>query len=272
MSDSREYKKNQLRSRMITTGGATDRPTASFDGDRGRQEESATRRTAQILRPIRSADSLEQQRRESEEAIKKAHRRVVRRRMIILIVLFCLVAGALGSVYWYNRFVQLESTTVVWERQMAQTEGTYTGYVSFGENILKYTRDGASYIDASGKDIWIQSYEMNSPIVAVNGNYAAIADQQGNSIYICDLAGCQGIATTVLPISKVTISASGITAAVVEDQTASHVYYYQQDGTELEIYIKGLLGSNDSQEEWEYPYGSLLLCAGQQSAQPRRVL
>ncbi len=250
-SMNREYKKNQLRSRMITTGGDPDREERDTE-DAARPP--AKKQTAQILRPIRSVNTRDRQRRESEEVIQKAHRRGIRRRIVLMTVLLGAVAAAMGSFYWYNRFVQLESTTLVWERQMAQTEGTYTGYAAFGENILKYTRDGASYIDASGKDVWIQSYEMNSPIVAVNGDYAAIADRQGNSIYICDLTGCQGVATTVLPISKVTISANGITAAIVEDQTASHVYYYRKDGTEMEIYIKGLLGSDDAREDWGVGY------------------
>ena len=47
----------------------------------------------------------------------------------------------------------------------------------------------------------------------VNGDYAAIADRQGNSIYICDKNGRQGIATTLLPITKVAVSAHGVVAA-----------------------------------------------------------
>ncbi len=172
----------------------------------------------------------------------------------MITVFLCIVAGVLGGIYGYNRFAKLKNTTLVWERQMEQTEGTFTGYVSFGENVLKYTRDGASYIDASGKDIWIQSYEMNAPIVAVCGDYAAIADQQGNSIYICDLTGCLGVATTVLPISRITISSHGMVAAVVEDQLSSNVTYYQRDGSEMEIYIKGLLSSPDSQDDMGVGY------------------
>ena len=56
---------------------------------------------------------------------------------------------------------------------------------------------------------------MNFPIVAVCGNYAAIADQQGNNIYICDETGCLGVATTVLPIFRITISSRGMVAAVM---------------------------------------------------------
>ncbi len=53
----------------------------------------------------------------------------------------------------------------------------------------------------------MQSYEMRTPVVSVNGDFVAIGDQQGNSIYICDKNGTQGQATTLLPILRVTVSA-----------------------------------------------------------------
>ena len=64
--------------------------------------------------------------------------------------------------------------------------------MEFGDGVIKYTKDGASYIDSRGKAIWIQSYEMKSPFVTVNGDFAAIGDKQGNSIYICDRSGLPG--------------------------------------------------------------------------------
>ena len=62
----------------------------------------------------------------------------------------------------------------------------------FADGVLKYTNDGASYINSKGETIWIQSYEMNSPIVSVNGEFAVVADRQGTGIYICSVDGCQG--------------------------------------------------------------------------------
>ena len=52
--------------------------------------------------------------------------------------------------------------------------------------MIKYTKDGASYLDSRGKAVWILSYEMKHPMITVNGDFAAIGDRQGNSIYICD--------------------------------------------------------------------------------------
>ena len=66
----------------------------------------------------------------------------------------------------------------------------FVQYIPFGENMIRYTKDGATYLDASGNNVWTVSYEMRTPISNVNGDYAVIADQQGNEIYICSTSGC----------------------------------------------------------------------------------
>ncbi len=250
MSDiNREFKKNQLRSRIITTEdlGRTGQTGAAGDNTGGLDSSLSNFKR---LRPADAPTNEEL----AERPIQRAHRKVLRRRAVIIIVLLALLLGALGGIYWYQRFFRFENTTVVWERQFDRTEEGYSAYVRYGDNLLKYSRDGASYIDGSGNDVWIQSYEMNNPIVAVSGDYAAIADQQGNDIYICSVSGLQGIATTVLPISKVSVSSRGMVAAILEDKTSTEINYFQQDGTEMEIYIRGLLESDGNQDDWGIGY------------------
>ena len=58
-------------------------------------------------------------------------------------------------------------------------------------------------------------------MITVNGDFAAIGDRQGNSIYICDKNGIQGQATTSLPVLELSVSAKGVTAAVEEDSKAA---------------------------------------------------
>lgn len=120
----------------------------------------------------------------------------------------------------------------------------FVQYIPFGENMIRYTKDGATYLDASGNNVWTVSYEMRTPISNVNGDYAVIADQQGNEIYICSTSGCTGVAKTQLPITKAAVSSIGVTAAVVEDGTASYVFYFRRDGEELGINIKMLLSGD----------------------------
>ena len=189
---------------------------------------------------------------ESEQAIRNAHKKTVRKRMTIFIIAAVLLGGAAFSIYYYDRYHTFYDFQVVWEKSLTeenqeaaiQGEGSFCGYMEFGDGVIKYTKDGASYIDSRGKAIWIQSYEMKSPFVTVNGDFAAIGDKQGNSIYICDRSGCQGQVTTTLPVLSLSVSAKGVVASVQEDSKASYIYLYKKDGSALDIYVKSLLSGD----------------------------
>jgi hypothetical protein len=203
-SMNREIKKNQLRSQIVQNSGNKDES--------------------------------------SEEIIKKARSKVKKKRFrISLVVLLVLAAGGIGAFEYFSLY-HYTGYGVVWSKEL--NEGSYEGYLNFGSNLLKYSKDGASYLDSQGKEVWIQSYEMKSPKAVVNGEYAAVADLQGNSIYIFNKAGNVGVATTVLPIVKATVSSQGVVAAVLEDSTANYIYFFKQDGSALDVKIKALLGGD----------------------------
>lgn len=209
-SMSRESKKRQLRRQIVSSDTPVSRPG------------------------VRSEDS--------EEVVRKAHNKVRRRRLVIVVVLLVLITGGISAWIYYQRNYQYTSFETAWQIEI--NEGSLVGYESFGSNVLKYTKDGASYIDNRGKNIWTESYEMKSPIAAVQGDYAAIADMQGNSIYICNLEGRQGQATTLLPISRIAVSGTGIVAVIQEDASSSYIDFYDQTGNKLDIQIKSRMGNN----------------------------
>ena len=206
----------------------------------------------QLKRQIVPSGSPYQEEEDCREIVHKAHQRVVRKRLIILAVLVALAAIAALVLFRYERYHTFTDYQTVWERDLvaeaqeaaAQGEGSFCGYRDFGDGVLKYTKDGATYLDAKGKVVWVQSYEMRSPVVSVNGDFVAIGDQQGNSIYICDQNGTQGQATTLLPILRVTVSAKGVVAALQEDSKASYIYLYKRDGSSLDIMVKSLLSGD----------------------------
>lgn len=213
-SMNRENKKKQLRKRLITT--------QTSDRQNGREQEIYDKEEGS-----------------SQDIVRKAHRRTIKRRLILFLILaFCLAAGAFAGIR-YMKFHSYVQYQIAWEKKM--DEGSFVKYENFGSNVLKYSKDGASYIDAQGKTVWMQSFEMKNPIASVNGDFVAIADQQGNSIYICDKSGTQGVATTLLPILKVSVSAHGVAAAILEDTRANYISLYRKDGNSLDVTIKGVL-------------------------------
>lgn len=208
----REQKKKRLRQRMISSPGGQNRGEG-----RGLEEEEIVRKA-------------------------EAYTRKKRIRIFILIAVLLLTAAA---VLYYSLYVRrYEDYRTAWEKQIPASENGFAGYEPFGSNVLKYTKDGASYINSRGKIVWSISYQMKSPVCYVNGSYAVIADRQGNSLYICNQEGQRGQAETTLPILRASISAHGVTAVLLEDSTASYISFFKEDGSELDWLIKTVMSKS----------------------------
>ena len=82
----------------------------------------------------------------SEEIIKKARVKVRKKRLRIFLVLFVVLAAAGIGAFQYFRLYHYTRYGVVWAKEM--NEGSYEGYMDFGSNVLKYSKDGASYLDS----------------------------------------------------------------------------------------------------------------------------
>lgn len=208
----RERKKRQLRQRMISSPGGQ-KPGGG-----------------------RSLDE--------EEIVRKAEAHTRKKKIRIFIILAALILAAAALLYYYLYVRRYESYRVAWEKQVPASENGFAGYEAFGSNVLKYTKDGASYIDSRGKIVWSISYQMKSPVCYVNGSYAVIADRQGNSLYICNQEGQRGQAETTLPILRASISAHGVTAVLLEDSTASYISFFKEDGSELDWLIKTVMSKS----------------------------
>lgn len=172
------------------------------------------------------------------------------RHKVLFLLLFLFLIGGAGSLFYWQRYHQYTEYALSWEEELLSgendiaAESSFVGYIDFGANIVKYTKDGATYLDARGKKVWTQPYEMKSPAASVNGDYIAIADQQGNSIVICDRTGHQGTATTLLPITKASVSAKGVVVAILEDSKSNYLYWFRKDGEPLDISVKSRLSGD----------------------------
>ncbi len=189
------------------------------------------------------SETLERQREEELERSYREQRRKYRRvKTIVTVLVLLLAAGGILAYRYYSLHHQYREYSVQWEKELAG--GTFSGYESYGENVIKYTRDGAAYLGADGGEIWNQPYEMTSPFAETRGDYAVIADKNGYSLYICDKSGCQGVVTTTLPISRASISATGVTVVILEDTGSNYIAFYDKTGTKLQIEIQTTLAGN----------------------------
>ncbi len=188
---------------------------------------------------VLDAETLKQQ---SRRRRRPPDRRLQRRLLLLLFVLLLLIAG--GSWFLNRQYGSYSRSWIVDYTQNGATDTSNESYEIYGDGLMKVTRDGASYINAAGKTVWNQSYEIETPTISVNGEYAAIAEQGGTHIYIMGPSGTTGEAETSLPITKVAVSAKGVVYALLEDSDASYIAVFSKEGSALDISIKSVLGGD----------------------------
>lgn len=147
----------------------------------------------------------------------------------IIAVVLVLCAGALG-IYFYNN-VTYEYVQIV---SSYESEGVNDGkYIEYSDGILEYGRNGIVMLTRKGKELWKQPSQMSNPIAEVCKEAAVVADQGGTSIYVFQKDGLKGEIQTTRPIEKVTVSAQGIVAAVLQDEENPKVMCYDAKGNIL---------------------------------------
>jgi len=169
-----------------------------------------------------------------------AKRKKIRR--LVALGLFLAVAIIAAATFLVYRYKPYDTYELKWDKELS--EGSFAGYEQFGDYVLKYSHDGASCMDKTGTELWVDSYEMNNPSAYVAGEYACIFDVQGSKIRIYGLGGQVGSTSTLIPIVKAVVSEAGNCAAILEDKEASYINFYKKDGTEQDISIKTLLSGD----------------------------
>lgn len=165
---------------------------------------------------------------EEYEQKLRAHRiSVVKRTMLVLFIVIAVITGL--TVYMALR--HYDNYDVLQDTSRADTEATH--FADFKGNILKYSNDGAFYIDTANELIWNQTYEMTNPQMDLCGDYLTLYDKKGSMIYILNVGGLLGSVETTMPIEQVRIAAQGTIAVLMSDNGAGYVALYDKTGENL---------------------------------------
>ena len=120
---------------------------------------------------------------------------------------------------------------------MERTESSASVTLQIGQNLVSYSKDGASCVDVNGNKIWNQTYEMQKPIVGLTAESIAITDYNGRNIYVMNSEKILGTISTNMPVKNVAVSENGIVAAIMEDGSTTWIYLYDAKGNVL-VYFK----------------------------------
>ncbi len=151
----------------------------------------------------------------------RAHKLSVFFRTVIVIAGVITLAFVLNAL-WKGKTFSSVNVKESYPISIVSSAGT----MNLGGSLLIYSKDGASCTDVQGKAIWNQSFEMQSPIVAMGKKTVAIGDYNGRTIYVANNEKIMGTVKTNLPIRSVAVSDTGVVAAVLDDSDIIRIYVY----------------------------------------------
>lgn len=165
-------------------------------------------------------------------ALIQKHRLSVLSRILLFLAV---VIGIAFAVYTQIKNQVYTSYTVLSATPKEQYDSSTN--LSYGKGFLTYSKDGISYTDSKGNAMWNKTYEMQNPLVRVKGTHVAVADYNGHIVYSINENGDSVEIDTNLPIRELTVSESGMVAAVLEDTSITWIYMYNSMGEKV-AYLK----------------------------------
>ena len=150
------------------------------------------------------------------------------RKLALVVMLFFIVAVLVAGyrIYIKNRtFADYDVVSIA-----KITQNVDSKYLEFGNNVLRFNMDGITCIEKDNDKVWEISYRMKYPIVALRGDYGAVASQKGNEIYIFNKSGLMGRIEVNYPIVDIDVSAHGVVAVNMEYDGMNYVDIFEYDG------------------------------------------
>lgn len=154
--------------------------------------------------------------------------------------LFTLFAAAFCAFL----FISLQTYTSVLVSDTYGGAGSSGGsYMQFADGMLKYSRDGISYLNQKGEEGWNQPYQIKNPFIETNESSAVAYDKGGNDIFVFQKDGIKGEIHTALPIQKIAVSQQGIVCVILKDEAAPKIICYDTAGNILVEHKTSLAGT-----------------------------
>lgn len=125
----------------------------------------------------------------------------------------------------YNGYEVVEETGV--------KNASMLDYAPYQNSLLKFSKDGATYVDEKGKAVWNETFAMKMPTADVSGEYAAIADMNGNDVYIFNTQGKVSNTTMPYKVCDIAVASQGEFAVILEDEKVNYINIYDKNGEQI---------------------------------------
>ncbi len=164
---------------------------------------------------------------QNENAVWKLLLQKVQIKAVVVVIAAIVIAA--GCIFFvntnYNDYEVVEETGV--------KNASIVDYVPYQNSLLKFSRDGAVYVDEKGESVWNETFAMKMPAADVSGEYAAIADLNGNDVYVFNKEGKVSSTTMPYKICDIAVAGQGEFAVILEGEKENYINIYDKNGEQI---------------------------------------
>lgn len=190
-----------------------------------------------ITRLLEALDEENSRKQEIEEKIL-FHKRMLRIKICVITALIVFLTTGSYLLIHFQTYTKVRTVAVYKENR-----GASENYAKFADGVLRYSRDGVTFLSQKGEEKWNQPYQIKNPVIEIYGESAAIADKGGNTIEVFDKEGLKGEIHTILPIERFVISSKGIVGVILKNDISPKIICYDAVGNILAEVKTSLVGT-----------------------------
>lgn len=149
---------------------------------------------------------------------------------IVISVIVIAVVGILFIIYQVNNVKYSDYKVLESEER---EDSVSTQYVDYQGGILRYSKDGAMFMDLKGESIWNSTYDMNNPVYDICGDYLVISDVGSKKIELFNSSGHVISLEVLHPIIKTEVASQGVVAVLMDGGSVNYIQFFSNTGQEL---------------------------------------
>lgn len=163
---------------------------------------------------------------DDEKKVSADSKRRKKKLIIKMLLVFAVIVAIGVLLYAYSRpfdnFAVTNTTDI--------TDYSQLEYMEYMDNLVKYSKDGITYINTKGQNVWTESYAMKMPKASVSGEYIAVADLNGNQVYVFNSEGKVSSVEMPQNICAIDVGSQGVFVVVLEDSAENYINLYDKKG------------------------------------------
>lgn len=148
-----------------------------------------------------------------------------------IVVLVLIVVGTIYSLFIRPAYYKFSGgEAFLTPVNTTRLSGDFVDLIVIDDYIYECNKNGLIKKSIDGETVWTKAYYMDAPLMEYSGQYIAVADITGKSVYVFDTKGFIREIKESYPIINIDINKEGFLTTIQEKEKQNIMKYYNKDG------------------------------------------